>query len=114
MRKKNKLHHQGETAFLKKRRAAVSKAVTKSAGSKLQTPAWMRSLSSKLWSGGHRKEIDFNRAKLNKKRVLAYQAGHYRPQSSSEKRSLEQDLQKHEQREKKTRREWEKNISRCV
>ena len=112
MRKKT-LPHQGEASFLKKRRAAVSTAVAKSKSAKLKTPGWMKGLSRRLWSGSHTNEISFNRAKLKKRKLAAFQKGQYLPASAHEKQALQEDLTQYEEKEKKKRREWEKKISRC-
>ena len=112
MRKKKKQAGpvRGELAFLKKRRASVEVAAAKASAE--TAPRWMKALSSRLWTGSHRKEVDFNRAKLKTKRVVAFKAGSYVPRSRGEKRALEGASREYEQREKKARHDWEKNIAR--
>ena len=117
MRKKKKKSSSGkaETKFLKQRRMAVAAAVSKSADSKSEMPSWMQSLSERLWTNKHKKEVDFNKGKMKVKRLEAFRRGGYVPASSREKRALDQQLVIENDKESKRRKEWEKNVSeRCL
>ena len=93
----------------------MAEAVAECTQTNDDVPQWMKSLSKRLWTNKHQKEMDFNAEKLNKKKVMAFQTGGYVPTTGSEKRSLEKDAKKYQDREVKARKEWEKKVAqRCL
>ena len=100
---KDKKEKQTEAAFLRRRRDAVRRAASSSG---VAQPKWMKGLASKLWTREHKREQDFNREKYQKKELIGFKRGLYRPSSPKEERALQKALATYEHHENKRRRQY--------
>ena len=112
-KQKKKMKSSCEAHFLKKRRAAVA-AATAADTSPAMKPRWLRTLSKKLWTKAHMAERQFNKKKHEKKALLAFKNGLYKPECKTKKRKMKEKLQEFEKAETKKRKVYDRGLEqRC-